>query len=126
MRIAPRAPHHPAWGRRATMCAWRLLQRPSRINIAISAASLAADLAIEILSPGTARNDRGRKRRLLARHRVKEYWLVEADASVVEVYHLASNRFAPPRIAREAELIESALLPELRLRPSELLPTNAH
>lgn len=86
----------------------------------------APDLAIEILSPGTVRNDRGRKRRLLERHRVKEYWLVDADASVIEVYHLASNRFAPPRIARAAELIESALLPELRLRPNELLPTTAH
>jgi len=32
----------------------------------------APDLAIEILSPSTANNDRGRKLRLLARHRVKE------------------------------------------------------
>ena len=31
------------------------------------------DLCIEILSPGTARNDRGRKMQLLARHGVKEY-----------------------------------------------------
>ena len=33
----------------------------------------APDLAIEVLSPGTARNDRGRKRQLLARHHVREY-----------------------------------------------------
>ena len=32
------------------------------------------DLAIEILSPGTAANDRGRKMRLLARHGVREFW----------------------------------------------------
>src|SRR4051794_34991343 len=34
------------------------------------------DLAIEILSEGTAGNDRGRKMHLLARHGVRECWLV--------------------------------------------------
>ena len=51
----------------------------------------APDLAIEILSPGTSRNDRGRKRRLLERHRVQEYWLVDPDALVHTIW-MASDR----------------------------------
>lgn len=41
-------------------------------------------LAIEILSPSTARADRLRKRALYQRERVPEYWIVDPDARVVE------------------------------------------
>jgi Uma2 family endonuclease len=86
----------------------------------------APDLAIEILSPGTASNDRGRKLRLLARHRVKEYWLVDPDGEAIEVYRLLGERFVLAGTARGDEPITSALLPELHLRPSDLLPSSSH
>jgi Uma2 family endonuclease len=41
-------------------------------------------LAIEILSPSTARHDRGVKRDYYQRHRVPEYWIVDLDACLVE------------------------------------------
>ncbi len=41
-------------------------------------------LAIEILSPSTARADRQVKRRLYQRKRVPEYWIVDVDARLVE------------------------------------------
>lgn len=41
-------------------------------------------LAIEILSPSTARADRQVKRRLYQRERVPEYWIVDVDARVLE------------------------------------------
>jgi Uma2 family endonuclease len=82
----------------------------------------APDLAIEILSPSTADNDRGRKLRLLARHRVKEYWLVDPDGVAIEVYRLSGERFVLAGTARGAEPVRSALLPELRLRSCDLLP----
>ncbi|MGH7717648.1 MAG: Uma2 family endonuclease, partial [Gemmatimonadaceae bacterium] len=41
-------------------------------------------LAVEVLSPGTARADRDVKRRLYQRHRVPEYWIVDVDARLVE------------------------------------------
>ena len=41
-------------------------------------------LAIEILSPGSARHDRVTKRRFYARVGVPEYWVVDLDARVVE------------------------------------------
>jgi Uma2 family endonuclease len=41
-------------------------------------------LAIEILSPSTARADRQVKRRLYQRERVSEYWIVDVDARLLE------------------------------------------
>ncbi|MDZ7629935.1 MAG: Uma2 family endonuclease [Gemmatimonadaceae bacterium] len=42
------------------------------------------DLAIEILSPSTARVDRSIKRRLYQAQGVSEYWVVDGDARTVE------------------------------------------
>ena len=86
----------------------------------------APDLAIEILSPSTSRSDRGRKLRLLERHRVKEYWLVDPDRVAIEVYQLAGVRFVLAGAARGDDPITSTLLPELDLRPSDLVPRSAH
>lgn len=41
-------------------------------------------LAIEVISPGTARYDRQLKRRRYQRARVPEYWIVDTDARLVE------------------------------------------
>jgi Uma2 family endonuclease len=82
----------------------------------------APDLAIEILSPGTSRNDRGRKLRLFEQHRVREYWLVEPDEPSVEVYRLSGARLGLATTVRDGERVESALLPGLELSPSDLLP----
>jgi Uma2 family endonuclease len=41
-------------------------------------------LAVEVLSPGTAWYDRGKKRALYQREGVAEYWIVDSDARVVE------------------------------------------
>ncbi len=86
----------------------------------------APDLAIEILSPSTSANDRGRKMQLLARHRVKEYWLVDPDGVTIEVYRLSGERFVLEGTARGGEPVRSALLPELHLRPCDLLPGSSH
>jgi Uma2 family endonuclease len=86
----------------------------------------APDLAIEILSPGTARNDRGRKLRLFERHRLKEYWLVDPDGPSVEVYRLADANLVSLPVARGEERLDSPLLPALDLRPSDLVPAGSH
>jgi Uma2 family endonuclease len=41
-------------------------------------------LAVEILSPSTARTDRQQKRRIYQSEGVPEYWIVDLDARVVE------------------------------------------
>ena len=73
------------------------------------------DLAIEIVSPSTEGNDRGRKMRLLARHAVREFWLVDPDAETIEIYALDGHEFALAGIASGSEPVRSPLLPELSL-----------
>lgn len=41
-------------------------------------------VAAEVLSPGTARRDRGAKRSLYQRENVAEYWIVDGDARLIE------------------------------------------
>ena len=46
-------------------------------------------LAVEALSPTTARADRFKKRPIYQRHRVGEYWILDTDAKLIE-------RWRPP------------------------------
>lgn len=84
----------------------------------------APDLAIEILSPSTAPNDRGRKRQLLARHAVREYWLVDPDAVTIEVHCLVGERLTLVHSGRASDLVQSRLLPQLSLTPRDLVPAD--
>lgn len=49
-------------------------------------------LAVEVLSPSTARADRQVKRRLYQREGVGEYWIVDLDARVVERWRPDDDR----------------------------------
>lgn len=49
-------------------------------------------LAVEILSPSTARADRQAKRRLYQRQGVPEYWIVDLDARVIERWRPEDER----------------------------------
>ncbi|CAN5875062.1 Uma2 family endonuclease [soil metagenome] len=55
-------------------------------------------LAIEVVSPSTARHDRITKRRFLQRHRVPEYWILDSDARLVEQWRPDDTR---PEIVTE-------------------------
>lgn len=56
-------------------------------------------LAVEVLSPGTARLDRQLKRRLYQRFGVPEYWIVDTDARLVERWVHGDDR--PEIVAEE-------------------------
>lgn len=49
-------------------------------------------LAVEVLSPSTARADRHRKRLIYQDQGVPEYWIVDADARMVERWRPADDR----------------------------------
>lgn len=53
-------------------------------------------LAVEILSPSTARQDRFTKLRLYQDMGVEEYWLVDPEARVIEVAVRTTSRLRPP------------------------------
>ena len=53
----------------------------------------APDLVVEILSPSTAKNDKGHKKDAYERHGVREYWLVDPVNKSVEQYALENGRF---------------------------------
>ena len=46
-------------------------------------ATAAPDLVVEILSPGTRRRDKGRKRAVYDREGVQEYWIVDPEAQAI-------------------------------------------
>ena len=54
-------------------------------------------LAVEVISPSSARGDRGKKR-LLFQRRVSEYWIVDLDARIFERWRPGDER---PEILRE-------------------------
>lgn len=54
----------------------------------------APDLVVEVLSPGTLRNDRGHKKDLYARCGVKEYWIVNPADKSVESYRADGSGLA--------------------------------
>ena len=53
----------------------------------------APDLIVEVLSPGTAKNDRGYKKDLYEAAGVKEYWIVDPVLRSIEAYLLSDGKF---------------------------------
>ncbi len=72
-------------------------------------------LVFEILSPATARRDRGFKRRKYLEAGVEEVWIVDREGGTIEVHDRAESR-----TARGGEEIRSRALPGLALVPATL------
>jgi Uma2 family endonuclease len=73
----------------------------------------APDLVVEVLSPGTARRDRGEKLRLYAESGVREYWIVDPAERQIEFLVNEGGRFV---VALPADReYRSPALAELRL-----------
>jgi Uma2 family endonuclease len=71
----------------------------------------APDLVVEILSPTTEARDRGPKMKAYARFGVREYWIVDPVAQVIEVYRLAVEGFELARTCAKGDTVETPLLP---------------
>ncbi len=54
----------------------------------------APDLVIEVLSPSTARYDRGHKKDVYERSGVREYWIIEPESKAIEVYLLQNGKLS--------------------------------
>lgn len=77
------------------------------------------DLVVEVLSPGTVANDRGRKLRMFARYGVPEYWIADATQGCLEVLALAGSRFEVASTSCGEDLVTSRHLPELSFPAGE-------
>lgn len=51
-------------------------------------------LICEVVSPASARHDRITKRRAFQRSDVPEYWIIDADARAIEIWHPSDERAA--------------------------------
>jgi len=80
----------------------------------------APDLAIEILSAGTRIRDLETKRKLYARHGVREYWIVDPDAETVEVLCWTEGGYRTEAMFSRDGPLNSPLFPNLNLHLAEI------
>jgi Uma2 family endonuclease len=76
-------------------------------------------LAVEILSPSTSRNDRGKKKQLFERYGVPHYWIVDHEARAIEVY-VATDGVYGAADRRTDDLVDLPPFPGLRIDPAQL------
>jgi Uma2 family endonuclease len=69
----------------------------------------APDLVIEILSPATRARDFNQKRKLYARHGVKEYWIVDPDDGTIEVQRLHGSVFSTLALFEKGQTLTSPM-----------------
>jgi Uma2 family endonuclease len=72
---------------------------------------IAPTLAVEILSPATARRDRTEKKRLYEENGVDEYWLLDPDAREAIVFHLVNGRYDNGMRFNVRQKLRSRVLP---------------
>ena len=83
---------------------------------------IAPDLLVEVSSPSTCRLDLVRKRALYEREGVVEYWFVDLEAGVVDVYRLdQQGRYGAPATVDKTGTLTCLAAPELELPIDEVL-----
>lgn len=80
------------------------------------------DVAVEVLSPGTADNDRGRKLRAYERFGVPEYWILDPKAETLEVLALRDGQYQTLQRAVRGETVTSSVLPGFSCKTDVLFP----
>jgi Uma2 family endonuclease len=79
------------------------------------------DLAVEVSSASTRRDDLTRKKALYERYGVAEYWFVDLDADRLEVYLLTGDHYERPVFYGRGEAIDSSSLSGLRVPVDQVL-----
>lgn len=83
----------------------------------------APDLAVEVLSPSTARRDRMQKLALFARFGVQEVWFIPFDVDRVEVMKLRDDgHYTPPEILEPGLVLRTDLLPGFEIPVADIFP----
>ena len=75
-----------------------------------------ADLVIEVISPGSAIYDRNTKADTYAALGVKELWLIDEGAGIIEVRILEGDRYGPSVVLERDDKVKSVVLSGFELR----------
>lgn len=80
----------------------------------------APDLVVEILSEHTETIDRKKKMELYERHGVKEYWIVDPDAKVIEQFVLKKKKFKFHAKTEDQQKLASQVIEGLSFSVNEI------
>ena len=83
----------------------------------------APDLVVEALSPGTARLDKGSKRKIYARTGVEEFWLADPATRTLQVYALQRDAETASATYGANAVFKSACFPTLRIQTKLIFRT---
>jgi len=76
----------------------------------------APDLIVEIISPSTAQKDKLHKFNLYEKHGVKEYWIVEPENKILNVFILQENkRYGRPEIYTQDDKVKVSIFEDLMI-----------
>ena len=86
--------------------------------------TLAPELVVEIVSPGSEneRRDRQTKLALYSREGVKEYWIVDLQRRTIDIFRQTGNVLELAATLTGEEILESPLLPGFRLEIAAIWP----
>ena len=82
----------------------------------------ALDLVVEVISPGAEnrRRDLLVKRQLYGKYGVAEYWVIDSENRLVEIYRLRDDRLESVATLRNSDDITTPLLPGFQLNVSAI------
>ena len=80
----------------------------------------APDIAIEILSPSSVKNDRYRKFSLYEKAGVREYWIADVAHETVEVFKNDNGKFILSAFFQNDDVITSSVLEGLEMKVSDV------
>ena len=78
------------------------------------------DIAIEILSPHTAKKDFVTKYHLYERHKVKQYWVFDPETEGVVVFRLKNDKYGKPEEYKKEDTIRVDIFPDLEINLSTI------
>jgi len=80
----------------------------------------APDLVVEILSPSTGKYDKVEKSKMYYRHGVKEYWIVDPDHKVIEIFVPGEKNWILFQSYDEEDTLTSPLLDGLEIQLKDI------
>ena len=78
------------------------------------------DLLVEVISEGSWRRDRVDKKALYEQFGVAEYWIIDPDSQLIEVFALARGTYRQHARGVGAEKVSSKFLPGLKVSFAQL------